>query len=136
MLYTVLHLGKSCGNNRQAHPARLRYTIAFTTSRRSILRGAPRSHGSGNNGLMISHCPSVRSVAYCSRSMVTAPSGELSKSGGVVTFCVHPFNSKTRSYTQAHRISNEASGMLRRPLASLTNSRPREHLMRQASQEP
>src|SRR5688572_6309371 len=46
-VYTVCHLGKSCGNIRHEQPVRSTYKMAFTISRRSTLRGRPPALAAG-----------------------------------------------------------------------------------------
>ena len=45
--------------------------MALITSRRSTFRGAPAGTGGGNNGSMMAHSASVRSLGYAWRLAVS-----------------------------------------------------------------
>ena len=45
--------------------------MALRTSRRLVFRGAPAATGGGNNGSMIAHCWSLRSLRYGLRGLMS-----------------------------------------------------------------
>jgi hypothetical protein len=55
--------GKSFGRSRHAPPDEAIYRSAFTTSRRSVLRGRPIRFGEGIKRAISAHSASVRSLA-------------------------------------------------------------------------
>ncbi len=60
--HTVPQGGRSWGIIRQGIPPRSTYRTPLTTSRRSVVRGWPRTVSGGNNGANSSHWASVKSL--------------------------------------------------------------------------
>jgi hypothetical protein len=56
--------GRSWGIIRQGQPLRSTYKMAFTTSRKSTVRGRPPHLAAGSRGASSSHWASVRSLGY------------------------------------------------------------------------
>src|SRR5262249_34400424 len=64
--------------------------MALTTSRRSVVRGAPAGTGAGNSGPKIAHSSLVRSLGYGLRGVETSmpdPPGIKGMSIGQASFC-------------------------------------------------